>query len=183
MYFDRQINERLRGLTSLKSLEILMEKIPRPFTPDKLNALVEKKDDLYQTYLRRFTPNDVFDGIADFVSSLKKEGFKLAICSTNKNVVDILNYLKISHWFDAVVSGTESVESKSDSAAFILTAKRLGIEPERCVVIENTFAGVCAVKNAGMKTLGIGFKLVLHNADYVLPSTEYLSMERVHLLY
>ena len=68
-------------------------------------------------------------------------------------------------------------------AGFLLAAERLCIEPKECVVIEDAFAGVQAGNKAGMKTLGIGHKLVLHNADYTLPSTQYLSLERIHLLY
>lgn len=183
IYFDQHINERLKGVSRLKSLEILMERRNRDYSKDELANLAEKKNDIYKDYLKQLSPQDMLVGIADFVNNLKEKGFKLAICSASKNAPAILDYLQAKEWFDTIVSGNDPVEPKPHPDGFLLAAERLGVEPKECVVVEDAFAGIQAAKQAGMKTLGIGHKLVLHNADYTLPSTQYLSLERIHLLY
>jgi beta-phosphoglucomutase len=183
IYFDVHINERLKGVSRMKSLEILMEKATRSYTDDELADLAEKKNNIYKDFLKDLTPSDILEGIEGFVQKLKEKGFKLGICSASKNAPGILDYLKATDWFDAIVSGNDPVEPKPHPAGFILAAEKLGVDPKYCVVVEDAFAGIESAKQAGMKTLGIGYKLILHNADYTLPSTKYLNLERIHLLY
>jgi beta-phosphoglucomutase-like phosphatase (HAD superfamily) len=64
-----------------------------------------------------------------------------------------------------------------------LASQCLGIAPESCIVIEDAAAGLEAAVAAGMRSIGIGDKTLLHRADYTLPSTQYLNLKKIRALF
>ena len=103
------------------------------------------------------------------MNELKKSNYKVAIGSSSKNAGTILERIGYDKFFDAVVDGTKITNSKPDPEVFLKAAEELGISPENCVVVEDAHAGIEAARKANMKTIGIGNKQVLFNADFVIP--------------
>jgi alpha,alpha-trehalose phosphorylase len=183
IYFDEQINERLKGVSRRRSLEIILERADREYSEAEIEAMMTEKNEVYKKLLDGLTPDDVLPGIADFVKELRGAGIKLGVCSASRNTPFILDKLGIADWFDTVVTGADVEHSKPHPEGFSLAGTQLGVAPENCLVVEDAFAGIEAGAAAGMKTIGIGWKVDLYNADYVLKSTKYLTKERGEMLF
>jgi alpha,alpha-trehalose phosphorylase len=183
IYFDQHINERLKGVSRIDSLNIILERKRREYSPQQIHTMAQRKNDLYVRMLSELAPGDILPGIHDFVIELKQVGMKLAICSASKNTQLILKHLKIEDWFDVVITGEHVTQSKPDPEGLLLAAQRLGVESRNCVVVEDSLAGLKAADLAGMKTIGIGDKTLLYNSDYVLPETKYLRWKVVQMLF
>ncbi len=183
IYFDEVINERLKGVSRVESLNIIMERRKRDYSKGELDALAAQKNTAYVKLLENLTPDDILPGIKEFIQELKESNNQVAICSASKNADSILERLGIARLFDAVITGNHTTRSKPDPQGMLLAAEQLGLTPAECVVIEDAFAGVEAASAAGMKSIGIGDKLKLHNADYVLNKTLHLTLERVEMLF
>jgi beta-phosphoglucomutase len=156
IYFDRKINERLRGVSRLESLEIILEKANRNYSREEKAEMAERKNKTYRDLLRTLTPDDVFPGVRKMLKELKNEGLKIAIGSSSKNTPVILQKIGMEASFDAVSDGNQIKRSKPDPEVFLLAASKLQIPPEQCLVVEDADAGVEAAINAGMKCLAVG---------------------------
>ena len=183
IYFDTHINERLKGVSRMRSLEIILERAERIYAETEKEALAEKKNTRYVEMLQQLTAADILPGINVFLDELAAAGLKTAVVSASRNAAFILERLGLARRFDTVVSGNDTTRSKPDPEGMLLAAEKLGIKPAECVVIEDAAAGIDAAVEAGMRSLGIGDKTLLHRADYTLPETQYLKMERIHALY
>jgi len=183
IYFDEQINERLKGVSRERSLEIIMERKNKDYSDEAFKALAAEKNDRYLDMLEEVTPADILPGINTFMSELKSKEIKLAVYSASKNATIILEKLGILPLFDAIVTGNDVTHSKPHVEGYMISSDRLGISPESCVMVEDSFAGIEGAIKANMKSVGIGEKLVLHNADYVLRTTEHLTYDRLNILF
>jgi alpha,alpha-trehalose phosphorylase len=183
IHFDERINERLKGVSRTDSLEIILERSDRPYSDVEKAEMAERKNEAYVKMLAHITPGDLLPGIADLLDELKQNRIRIALCSASKNSAMILEKLGVTGYFDAVVTGNDVKRSKPDPEGVLLVAARLGIKPADCVVVEDAQAGIAAAVNAGMKSLGIGYKMDLHEADTVLASTRYLNLEKIKMLY
>lgn len=181
--FDKVINERLKGVSRMDSLQIIMERSERAYSEEELDALATEKNEYYKTLLETLTPESILEGIPDLLDELKQAGIRVGVCSASRNTAYILEKLGLSEAFEEVVTGNDTTHSKPDPEGMLLAADRMGVEPANCVVIEDAFAGVQAARSAGMKSMGIGQKLTLHNADYVLPETKYLTLSKLKQLF
>ena len=177
IYFDEAINERLKGVSRMDSLNIIMERRGREYTSDERIVLADRKNSNYVTMLDDLGPGDLLPGIAEFIAELKQAGIKTAICSASRNTDKIVDRLAVREQFDAIVSGNDITRSKPDPEGFLLAAERLSVSPGESVVVEDAYAGVEAGNAAGMHTIGIGDADILTNADVVLPSTAGLTLD------
>jgi len=183
IYFDEKINERLKGVSRMESLSIIMERANKTYSEKELQELAQKKNALYCEMIREVTPNDILPGIPEFLSQLHDAGIKTAVCSASRNTLAILDQLEITDDFQAVVTGNDVSNSKPDPECVFLAASRLGVDVSDCLVIEDAAAGIQAAVSAGAKSIGIGDKLTLHLADYTISSTKYLTLDIARSLY
>lgn len=183
IYFDPHINERLKGVSRRRSLEIILERAARPYSEAEQEALATRKNRRYVEMLQQLTAADILPGVNAFLDELRAAGLKTAVVSASRNAGFILDRLGLANRFDTVVSGDDASRSKPDPEGMLLAATRLGVTPAACVVVEDAAAGLEAAAAAGMRSLGIGDKTLLHRGDYVLPSTQYLNLEKVNCLY
>jgi beta-phosphoglucomutase len=183
IFFDSHVNERLKGVSRRQSLDIILEHAPRSYSEEEIEVLMRTKNDIYVESLQTLTAGDILPGIFAFLDELHATGFKTAIVSASRNAGVILKRIGLDRRFDEVVTGEHTKMSKPDPEGLLLASRLLGISPESCVVIEDAAAGLKAAESAGMKSIGIGDKTLLHQADYTLPSTRYLSLEKVRALY
>jgi beta-phosphoglucomutase len=181
--FDERINERLKGVSRTESLRIIMEKSTRSYSEIELETLAQEKNADYVAMLEQLGAGDLLPGVAAFLDQLRRGGIRIALCSASKNSLHILEKLGVRHYFDAVITGNDVKRSKPDPEGMLLAAKQLGIAPENCVVVEDAQAGIAAARAAGMKTLGIGHKIDLHEADYTITDPRFLDVEKLRMLF
>jgi len=157
MPFSREDNERLRGVSRMESLEIVLEKWQgAPFTNDEKLAMAEIKNSFYRESLANLTSADILPGVLETLRLLKQRGVRTAIGSSSKNAAAILTAIGLADRFDAVADGTHISKSKPDPEVFLLAARLLGADPAHCLVVEDADAGVEAALRAGMPVLGVG---------------------------
>lgn len=175
--FTEKDNELLKGVSRVRSLEILLGIGNVTLTQEDFDKYASKKNDEYLKLINELTPADILPGVNDFIMELKRNGYLISLGSASKNALFILNHLKLTDYFDSIVDGTHVNKAKPDPEVFLTAAKNLGVEPIECVVFEDAVAGVEAGKNAGMRVIGVGEPSVLNTADMVISTFEKLSLD------
>lgn len=170
IYFDRQINHRLRGVSRMASLEIILERARRGYTSAEKLALATRKNDLYVSLISRLDDRAILPGAIDTVQKVRQLGVKTAIGSSSKNAPLILQQLYMRELFDAVADGNQITHSKPHPEVFLLAARLAGTDPCECLVVEDADAGVEAAKAGGMLAMGVGSAQAHPQADYRAPS-------------
>lgn len=166
VYFDETINHRLRGVSRMDSLEIILERYEGPdLSLREKEKLAEKKNEIYRTLLESMTPDDVTKEVRDTLTKLREKGYKLAIGSSSKNTKFILEKVELKDAFDAISDGNNITKSKPDPEVFLKAAEYLGLPPKACMVVEDAEAGIEAAKKGGMYAAGIGEAAKSINAD------------------
>ncbi|HAG68695.1 MAG TPA: beta-phosphoglucomutase [Lachnospiraceae bacterium] len=169
--FDEEVNERLRGVSRMQSLEIILERYEgAPISMEEKEKLAEKKNSIYRQYLSGMTPKDVSDEVRDTLKKLRERGLLLAVGSSSKNAGFILEKTGLSGYFDAVSDGTMITRTKPDPEVFLIAAQLLHTPPEKCLVVEDADAGIEAGRAGGMLTAAYGAAKGNKNADYNLES-------------
>ena len=166
IYFDEQINNRLRGVSRMASLEIVLERATKSYTDEEKQALATYKNDIYKELLKSLTPADILPGVADTLNQLRARGYKLAIGSSSRNTPAILKYIGLEGFFDAVSDGNNITNSKPDPEVFIKGALFLGLDNAECYVVEDAKAGVDAGRAGGFTTIALGDAYGYENANY-----------------
>ena len=175
VYFDETINHRLRGVSRMDSLEIILERYEGPdLSLYEKEKLAEKKNEIYRTLLESMTPDDVTKEVRDTLTKLREKGYKLAIGSSSKNAKFILEKVELLDAFDAISDGNNITHSKPDPEVFLKAGEFLGEKPEDCVVVEDAYAGIDAAKAAEMEAVGIGDASGYEKADYKIQKFEEL---------
>ncbi|RUT79658.1 beta-phosphoglucomutase [Ancylomarina longa] len=177
--FTKEDNERLKGVSRMTSLDILLE-IGNVELDEKTKLqLAEKKNKNYLEYILKMTPDEILPGVKDFFKVLKSEGIKIALGSASKNAMTILKQLQLTDYFDAIVDGTHVSKAKPDPEVFLKGAELLGFSPAECIVFEDAEAGVEAALNGKMRCVGIGSPEVLGKANLVVPGFVGLTMAQL----
>lgn len=177
--FTERDNERLKGVSRQRSLDILLEIGGLALSESSKALLAEKKNGLYLDYIRKMTPAEILPGAEAFLRNSKAAGLKTALATASKNSALILDLLRIRPLFDAIVDGNSVTRTKPDPEVFLLCAEELEVAPKRCAVFEDAEAGVEAANAAGMFSVGIGNQAILKHADIVASGLERLSIEQV----
>lgn len=168
--FTEQDNERLKGVSRSRSLEILLGIGRMELGEDEKKRLAERKNRWYVESIRSMDRSEVLPGAVEFLKVLRGAGLKVALGSASKNAMMILENTGLKDDFDAIIDGTRTSAAKPDPEVFLLGAQELGVQPEDCVVFEDAEAGIEAAKRAGMAVIGIGNKENLGGADAVAAS-------------
>ena len=163
--FTEADNERLKGVSRLRSLEILLEVGRITMSPGHKEQAAARKNAWYVEYLHTFNETALLPGAKDFLLLLRETGIRIALGSASKNAPLILERLNIAGLFDAVIDGNAVAAAKPDPEVFVRGASALGLPPERCVVFEDALAGIEAAKKGGMMVIGVGKPDLLPGAD------------------
>lgn len=156
IYFDEIINNRLRGVSRMESLNIVLERATKAYTDEEKLAMAEKKNALYRELLKKMTPADLPAEVKQTLDTLRARGFLLAIGSSSKNAPTILERIGLSGYFDAVSDGNNISHSKPDPEVFLKAAEFLGLTPDACAIVEDAVAGIEAGRRAGMLCFAVG---------------------------
>ena len=177
--FTEHDNERLKGVSRVRSLEIILELGGVTKTEAEQKELATRKNTWYVEMINRMTPAEILPGAKEFLEACRAAGIKTALGSASKNSGTILNKINMAHLFDAIVDGNHVSKAKPDPEVFLKGAEALGVIPAECVVFEDAIAGVEAAINGGMKVVGIGSPDVLREANLVVSGLDKMSLEKL----
>jgi len=180
--FTEHDNERLKGVSRVRSLEIILELGNVSKTPAEQEALATKKNNWYVEMINRMTPAEILPGAKEFLEACRTSGIKTALGSASKNSSTILSKIGLSDMFDTIVDGNHVSKAKPDPEVFLKGAEALGVQPADCVVFEDAIAGVEAAKNGGMKVVGIGSPETLKEADMVVSGLDKITVEELKVI-
>ena len=172
--FTKADNVRQRGVSRMASLEVVLEKTDRAFSEEEKLTLAEEKNEIYVRSLSSLSEADVLSGANEFIDYLKSKGIKTAVGSASKNTPLILEKTKLAGKFDAVSCGLDTTKSKPDPEVFLIAAKKLGVAPCDCVVVEDSDAGIEAAKTGGMYAIAVGAAEYNPKVDVAIKDLESL---------
>lgn len=175
--FTLEDNERLKGVSRVRSFQIILEIGNVTMPEDEQERYCTKKNDQYVQYIGALTKDDILPGVYEFLLDVKEKGYKIGLGSASKNAKFILERLELVDLFDVLVDGTKVSKAKPDPEVFTNGADGLDLSYEECIVFEDAVAGIEAAHNAGMKAVGVGSKALLPEADMNIDSFSGLTIE------
>lgn len=179
-----QYLENINGRVSADAMAYVFQ---RPISPGELIVLTEEKEAIYrELYRPHLQPAP---GLLDFLTALKAQHVKLAVGTSapESNVVFTLDGLPLRPYFDAIVDASMVHKGKPDPEIYLTAANRVGVEPARCVVFEDAFAGIEAGLRAGMKVIALATthtrdELADTGASLIIDDFTQLTVEAVQAL-
>jgi beta-phosphoglucomutase len=180
---DEVFNEKLKGVSRLDSLELILKEGNREhdFTLAEKELLADQKNKVYCEYLKELTPADVLPGILPLIEQIKLEGIPIGLASVSKNAMTVLKGLGLENTFDYVADPAKISKLKPDPEIFLTVCRELGANPERSIGIEDAQAGIEAIKAGGMFAVGIGQSL--KKADFQVKDTQQLHWDSIKQAY
>ena len=168
--FTPEHNEELKGVSRVRSLEIILE-LGRVVASeeDKQRWLLQKNED-YLSYVANMNESEILPNVKEILEFIKEKGQSIALGSASKNARPILEKVGLLHYFDAIVDGNDVSNAKPDPEVFVRAAKQLNVANEDAIVFEDSLAGIEAANIAGMLSIGIGDKKILKQAKYCFPN-------------
>lgn len=167
--FDQHVNEQLKGVDRMSSLEIILRHAGRTLSAEQKIALAERKNGYYVEAIAQVTPADLFPGVDALLERARARGLKLGVASASRNAAALLERLGIAARFDYIADAARIARAKPAPDIFLDVAAALGVAPAQCIGVEDAAAGVVAIKSAGMAAVGIGDPATLSRADACLP--------------
>ncbi len=182
--FTKSQNETLKGVSRVKSLEKLIELANTSISDKEKEILLISKNEEYLSYVNTMKNDEILPQILNVLDFLDSNSIKYALGSASKNAPLILKKIGLFDRFTAIVDGNDVSKAKPNPEVFLIAAKKLGIKPKNCIVIEDAVAGVEAANNANMLSIGIGEQSILHHADIILKDTSRLTVKLFkHILF
>lgn len=175
--FDEATNDRCRGVSRRRSLEIILEAAGRSVSEAKLEEMLTTKNELYRASLDTLSAADLLPGALELLDSLRDASVPVAVVSSSRNGGDILGRLGLTPRLDLFVDGNDVTYGKPDPEGFLLAAERLGVPPAACVVIEDAPAGIEAAHRAGAAVVALGDRALHPDAPHRVDSLEELTVE------
>ena len=157
----------------------------RPLSPEEVQALADRKEAYFRELIRKsaaFLP-----GAMELMRGLHEVGFRQALASSTPmvNIALMSDVLGLKRFLDVFVSGESVAHGKPAPDLFLKAASELGIEPSRCLVIEDAVAGVEAAHAAGMHCIAVACNRDLpglRKADLMVKSLTEVDVERIRQL-
>ena len=176
-------NQKLKGLSRSDSLNQVLNLANTTLDPSSFKIYLEKKNQDYLNYVREITVDDILPGILEALDFLNKRSVKIALGSASKNARLILDQLEIISFFKIVVDGNQVKKSKPHPEVFLKACMGMGITSKKCVVFEDSQAGIIAAKAAGMTAVAIGDKNDFTNYDFCYPNFSSINTTELEMLF
>jgi len=176
----KEHNELLKGVSRIRSLEIILELGNIHLSEEDKEKYAAKKNAWFVDYIESIRPEEIFPGVRELIQEMRDLGIKVALASSSKNAPRVIELLKIKDLFDTMVDGTMITHTKPHPEIFLLAAERLGVQPSECLVFEDAEAGVEAALAAGMKCVGVGSPAQLGKANKVIARTGDFSVNELN---
>ena len=172
--FTPEHNEDLKGVSRVRSLDIILELGKINASQEDKNKWLIQKNDNYLSYLVNMDQSEILPGVLPILQFLKEKNQAIALGSASKNARPILEKTGIIHYFDAIVDGNDVTNAKPDPEVFLQAAKLLNVKPENAIVFEDSVAGIQAANVANMTSVGIGEETILNEAKYIFKDFMYM---------
>lgn len=160
-------NEELKGVSRVRSLEKILEWGGVTLTQEEFTAQMAEKNENYLSYIATMTKEDILPDVGKIIDFLTQNEVPIALGSASRNARSILEKTNLLQKFDTIVDGNDVSKAKPDPEVFLIAAEKLQVEPARCIVFEDSVAGIQAANTANMISIGIGDKTVLQEADHI----------------
>jgi len=178
MYFDKEQNEALKGVSRIDSLNIILNNNGKidAYTYNEKEALADRKNEYYKELIETLTEKDILPGIKQLLIDARAKGLKTAVASVSKNAPRVLERIGLTAYFDTVADAAKVKNSKPDPEIFLTCASQLGVDPKDCIGLEDAQAGIEGILSAGMYAVGINVSVTTKEPDLMLASTAELSL-------
>ncbi|KTE13742.1 beta-phosphoglucomutase [Sphingopyxis sp. H115] len=174
--FDREANHRLKGVDRAGSLRLILGHAGAEVDPERFDAMLAEKNDLYRTRLAAYSPSNLFPGVRELFAACRAAGLKIGLASASRNAPDVVRLLGIAGEFDFIADAGAVAHAKPAPDIFLACAAGMGLSPDQCIGVEDARAGVSAIHAAGMVAIGIGSEEALPDADLHVPAIGDLSI-------
>lgn len=164
--FTKAHNELLKGVSRVRSLEILLDIGKVELSEEKKQKFLISKNEEYLKYITKMGPEEILPGASELLDTLDELEIQYVLGSASKNAPLILRQVNLYERFVGIVDGNSVSKAKPDPEVFLIGAEKLNLKPEQCIVFEDAIAGVEAANAANMISIGIGDKETLHKADF-----------------
>ncbi|WP_238883950.1 beta-phosphoglucomutase [Clostridium sp. YIM B02551] len=175
--FNEDDNERLKGVSRMESLNIILSLGNKKMTLEEKELLADKKNKKYVECIDKLKEEEILPGVKEFLQELRNEGIKISLGSASKNSRFILDKLALKNYFDCIIDGNKISKAKPDPEVFLAAVREMELKSEECVVFEDALAGIRAAHNGGMKVIGVGSEENLSEADLVIKGFEGISTD------
>jgi len=180
--FSEEQNEQLKGVSRIRSLEKILTWGNKHISDDHFMELMARKNDEYLSYVAKMNDSEILPDVPRVLAFLEEKKQGIALGSASKNARVILKKVGLKAYFETIVDGTNVTKAKPDPEVFLNAAEGLKINPENCIVFEDSLAGVEAANTANMISIGIGSRSVLKDADYVFKDFTEISPDFLNQL-
>lgn len=181
--FTEKENEKLKGVSRMRSLDILLETGRISKTEEEKLLLADRKNRRYLEYVEQMTEEEILPGVPKLLKDLRINGVRIALGSASKNAPMILERIRLSDQFDVVVDGNQVSKAKPDPEVFLRCAELLRVRPAECLVFEDAQAGIDAALKGGMHVIGVGSPDELSHANFYVPGFRSLGYEQLSTWY
>ena len=172
--FTREDNEHLRGIPRRASLMLILK--DRLYSETQIVEMMERKNNYYLEFIKEISPRDLLPGAKELLEEIRAAGLKNALGSASKNAPEVLDRLGIRSLFDAIADGHSVTRQKPAPDLFLHAANQLNLSPEECVVVEDAAAGIEAAKAGGFRSIGLGPRERVGEAEAIFPGLEGLHL-------
>ncbi|MVO09019.1 beta-phosphoglucomutase [Flavobacterium sp. TP390] len=172
--FTPEHNEQLKGVSRVRSLDIILELGNITASQEDKNKWLIQKNTEYLSYIDELDESEILPGVSSVLNYLKEYQQNIVLGSASKNARPILEKTGIIHYFDVIVDGNDVTNAKPDPEVFLQGAKKMNASPTNCIVFEDSVAGIQAANIAQMTSIGIGEKEVLHEAKFIFPNFTFI---------
>ena len=180
--FTPEHNEELKGVSRVRSLDIILNLGKITASQEDKNKWLIQKNEEYLSYLVDMDESEILSGVLPVLHYLKDHSQLIALGSASKNARPILEKTGILPLFDAIVDGNDVANAKPDPEVFIRAAKLLNVSNENAIVFEDSVAGVQAANIAKMTSVGIGDANILHEAKYIFKDFTFIDVSFIEAL-
>ena len=170
VFFSEKENELLKGISRRDSLNVILKLAKISLSETKINSLLNKKNELYRSSVSNLNKSDILDGVEDLLVKSKNQNISLAIGSSSKNALFILDKLRLTNYFNVIVDGNMVTKQKPSPEVFEKASNYMNLSPKECIVFEDSASGVKAAKEGGFKVVGVGNENIRFLADDYLNS-------------
>jgi beta-phosphoglucomutase len=148
-------------------MRILAQLMGSAMTEDQIIAYADRKNDSYRKLLEGLTHASLMPQTRNILNTCREQGYRTAIASASRNTRDILRRTGIYDLFDTIVDGNDVQKPKPNPACFFEAAERLGLDPQECLILEDSNPAITAAAEAGFPCVGVGEKALEHTIFHV----------------
>lgn len=180
VHFTHDWNQQIQGISCYETVKQIVRQSDKFYSEEEMHALAEKKNRHYQVLIETLDEKAILPGIFQLIKEAKAAETKLAIASSSSNAMHVLEKIGLQSYFDKVVTSRDVTRGKPDPEIFLTAAKEIGTHPKNCVAIEDGIAGLTAIKQTDMFSIGVGLHEGMEQADWQVASTHELTFKSVN---